>query len=174
VIGVIFLAPVVAAVLLWSPYRQVGAWLLLTSMAGSFVLDFACHFVIPGPDNVFTLRQGAWLVPFWVSSVILVVVTGLGSLIGGWTVVRLSRFQAARPSDPNDPGVLSEGDTIIRDEPSLAPEARFCERHRPLLFSVAYRMVGSAIDAEDTVQEAYLRWRGTHEKIRSNLRRDAR
>lgn len=30
--------------------------------------------------------------------------------------------------------------------------------HRPLLFSIAYRMLGSTADAEDLVQEAYLRW----------------
>ena len=30
--------------------------------------------------------------------------------------------------------------------------------HRPLLFSIAYRMLGSLMDAEDVVQEAYLRW----------------
>jgi len=32
--------------------------------------------------------------------------------------------------------------------------------HRPLLFSIAYRMLGSAADAEDIVQEAFLRWQG--------------
>lgn len=31
-------------------------------------------------------------------------------------------------------------------------------QHRGLLFSIAYRMLGSAADAEDIVQEAFLRW----------------
>lgn len=32
------------------------------------------------------------------------------------------------------------------------------ERHRPRLFGLSYRMLGSVEDAEDLVQEAYLRW----------------
>ncbi len=35
------------------------------------------------------------------------------------------------------------------------------ERHRGRAFAVAYRILGSASDAEDAVQEAWLRWRGT-------------
>jgi RNA polymerase sigma-70 factor (ECF subfamily) len=42
------------------------------------------------------------------------------------------------------------------------------ERHRSLLFSIAYRMLGSVADAEDVVQEAYLRWREVPEaEVRS-------
>ncbi|ABG05293.1 RNA polymerase, sigma-24 subunit, ECF subfamily [Rubrobacter xylanophilus DSM 9941] len=37
------------------------------------------------------------------------------------------------------------------------------EEHRPLLFSIAYRMLGSVMDAEDVVQEAFVRWRGAGE-----------
>ncbi|WP_456286440.1 RNA polymerase sigma-70 factor [Microbacterium sp. JZ70] len=33
-------------------------------------------------------------------------------------------------------------------------------RHRHLLFTVAYEMLGSAADAEDVLQEAWLRWSG--------------
>ncbi|MDP9371483.1 MAG: RNA polymerase sigma-70 factor [Chloroflexota bacterium] len=32
------------------------------------------------------------------------------------------------------------------------------DRHRPLLFAIAYRMLGSVMDAEDLVQETFLRW----------------
>ncbi len=34
------------------------------------------------------------------------------------------------------------------------------ERHRPRLWGIAYRMLGSVQDAEDVVQESFLRWHG--------------
>src|SRR5947208_1255633 len=33
------------------------------------------------------------------------------------------------------------------------------EMYRPLMFSIAYRMLGSVSEAEDTLQNAYLRYR---------------
>jgi RNA polymerase sigma-70 factor, ECF subfamily len=42
------------------------------------------------------------------------------------------------------------------------------DRHRPLLFSIAYRMLGSVMDAEDVVQEAFVRWqRAPETEVRS-------
>src|SRR5882762_4749670 len=43
----------------------------------------------------------------------------------------------------------------IGDDPSKP--AAF-EQHRGLLFSIAYRMLGSVADAEDTLQDAFIRW----------------
>ncbi|MER7451822.1 RNA polymerase sigma-70 factor [Nocardia beijingensis] len=50
-------------------------------------------------------------------------------------------------------------------EPSALREF---EGHRPRLFALAYRMLGSAGEAEDAVQETYLRWDGADRRdIRS-------
>ena len=45
-------------------------------------------------------------------------------------------------------------------KPTGDPVAVF-EGQRPRLFGLAYRMLGSASEAEDVVQDAYLRWSGT-------------
>jgi RNA polymerase sigma-70 factor (ECF subfamily) len=40
-----------------------------------------------------------------------------------------------------------------------APQTTAFDRHRTRLFGLAYRMLGSIHDAEDVVQDAFLRWR---------------
>ena len=44
------------------------------------------------------------------------------------------------------------------DREQRASVAGVFEQHRELLFSIAYRMLGSRADAEDMVQEAFVRW----------------
>jgi RNA polymerase sigma-70 factor (ECF subfamily) len=56
-------------------------------------------------------------------------------------------------------------------ESKSSPESMLADfdRHRPLLFSIAYRMLGSVADAEDIVQESYLRWiRASKQEVRSS------
>src|SRR5688572_5285152 len=50
----------------------------------------------------------------------------------------------------------------------LTDTAAAFEEHRGRIWRVAYRMLGSRAEADDVVQEAYLRWHGTsREEIRS-------
>jgi RNA polymerase sigma-70 factor (TIGR02957 family) len=50
----------------------------------------------------------------------------------------------------------------MSDEPFIA--------HRSLLFTVAYEMLGSAADAEDVVQEVWLRWADRGDAARNEVR----
>jgi RNA polymerase sigma-70 factor (TIGR02957 family) len=50
----------------------------------------------------------------------------------------------------------------VSDDPFLT--------HRSLLFTVAYEMLGSAADAEDVVQETWLRWAGVDDAARDEVR----
>src|SRR5918993_607893 len=93
---VIYAAPVVAASLLWTRYRFAGAWLL----AGSFAFGLLYHFVIPGPDNVFTQPPGTWRTAFGVSAALLLPLQGAGCLVGLWAARASSRQMSdggARP-----------------------------------------------------------------------------
>ncbi len=60
---------------------------------------------------------------------------------------------------------------ITEEQPSV-PEVQIqlatFDQYRSLLFSVAYRMLGSVADAEDMLQETFIRWQNApDEEIRS-------
>src|SRR5919112_777329 len=76
---------------------------------------------------------------------------------------RSTRTLRERCANARRGGNLSEG---ISGGRQLDAAAVFDE-HRGLLVSVAYRILGSVTDAEDAVQEAYLRWSGVeHSEIK--------
>jgi RNA polymerase sigma-70 factor (ECF subfamily) len=53
-------------------------------------------------------------------------------------------------------------------ETNLSNYTQTFTQYRPLLFSIAYKMLGSVMEAEDIVQDAFLRWRESiGEEIRS-------
>ncbi|MDX5366104.1 MAG: RNA polymerase sigma factor SigJ [Alphaproteobacteria bacterium] len=55
-----------------------------------------------------------------------------------------------------------------RTDRAEIPDDTSFERHRARAFNVAYRILGSVADAEDAVQEAWLRWRSAgHTGIRN-------
>lgn len=55
--------------------------------------------------------------------------------------------------------------SLTTDLDRLDPTATF-EAHRPALIGAAYRILGSRVEAEDVVQEAWIRWSGTdHDQV---------
>lgn len=66
-------------------------------------------------------------------------------------------------------GLYCQARGLVALAPSMSDSSiTSFEMHRPLLFGIAYRMLGSVADAHDMVQETYLRWRRANdEEIRS-------
>ena len=52
VLGVILIAPVAAAALVWTRFLRLSTWLFLLSMAGSLLFGVYHHFVLISPDHV--------------------------------------------------------------------------------------------------------------------------
>src|SRR5258705_11589691 len=48
--------------------------------------------------------------------------------------------------------------TVMSEDRRLDPATEAFVTHRNLLFTVAYEILGSAADAEDVLQETWLRW----------------
>ncbi|WIG99240.1 RNA polymerase sigma-70 factor [Myxococcus sp. SDU36] len=73
---------------------------------------------------------------------------------------------------PTSPGSGPPGDGASSPDAARAPlgsEDPFVT-HRSLLFTVAYEMLGSAADAEDVVQETWLRWADISDASRAEVR----
>ena len=69
----------------------------------------------------------------------------------GGNGVRPAKIPSERGVEPTIPGVGV-------NSASGGNRLETFDQHRSLLFGIAYRMLGSVADAEDTLQEAFIRW----------------
>ena len=80
--GDILIAPLVAAVLLLTKWRRIGAALLTISMAGAFAFGVYKHFLAAGADNAFGVAAGTWGTTFLATSFLLALTEALACWAG--------------------------------------------------------------------------------------------
>ncbi len=78
---VIFLTPIIAAVLLWTQFYRIGSWLLLSSMAGSLLFAIYNHLIVISPDHVSQVSFEGWGLLFQVTAILILIVNALGCWI---------------------------------------------------------------------------------------------
>ncbi len=83
---VIFLTPIIAAVLFWTKFYHIGSWLLLSSIAGSLLFAIYNHFIVISPDHVSQVSFEGWGLLFQVTAILILIVDGFGCWIGIWAL----------------------------------------------------------------------------------------
>jgi hypothetical protein len=83
---IIFLAPIIAAVLLWTPFYRIGSWLLLGAMAGSLLFGVYNHYIVISPDHFTQVSFAGWGLLFQVTALLIALVDGLGCGVGVWAL----------------------------------------------------------------------------------------
>jgi hypothetical protein len=78
---VLFIAPVVAAVLLWTSAARVGAWLLFWSMLGSLMFELYNHFMVMSPDHVSQVPDTFWGHMFQITAAATAILEAAGCAI---------------------------------------------------------------------------------------------
>jgi len=96
IIGVIWIAPISGASLLWTRYRAAGVWLFTGAMAGAFVFGCYYHFVKAGPDNVSEFPFSGWGALFTLTAVFLAVIEA--AAVGATASALRGRYGASRPA----------------------------------------------------------------------------
>jgi hypothetical protein len=86
---VIVLAPIVAAILLWTQFYRFGSWLLLGSIAGSLLFGVYNHYIVISPDHVSQISFTGWSLLFQVTVVLILIVDGFGCWFGLWALKAL-------------------------------------------------------------------------------------
>ncbi|MEH2332776.1 hypothetical protein [Nostoc sp.] len=90
---VIFLTPIIAAVLLWTQFYRIGSWLLVSSIAGSLLFGIYNHFIVISPDHVSQVAFTGWGMLFQVTAILILIVDGFGCWVGIWALKTTTQQQ---------------------------------------------------------------------------------
>jgi hypothetical protein len=90
---VVFLIPIIAAALLWTPLSRVGSWLLLGSMAGSLLFAIDNHLIIISPDHVSQVSFEGWGLLFQITAILILIVNGWGCWMSIWALKTIRQSQ---------------------------------------------------------------------------------
>ena len=94
-VGVIVIAPLVAAALIWRGFPRIGGTLLGAAMLGAFLFGFINHYVLDSPDNVAQIPATDWGNVFSLSAHALALLELGGVVVASW-LLRSSARVAAR------------------------------------------------------------------------------
>ena len=83
---VILLFPIVAAILLWTPFNRIGNWLLISSMTGAILFGVYNHFIVISPDHISHVSLIGWGLLFQITAIFTLIVDGFGCWIGIWAL----------------------------------------------------------------------------------------
>ncbi|MBW4518706.1 MAG: hypothetical protein KME16_03105 [Scytolyngbya sp. HA4215-MV1] len=95
IVAVIFLAPIIAAILLWTKFHRIGNWFLLSSMAGAILFGVYNHLLVISSDHVSQVSFANWGLLFQITATLTLIIDGLGCWIGVWGLKTIPQLEEA-------------------------------------------------------------------------------
>jgi hypothetical protein len=95
VLVVIFLAPIIAAILLWTRFNRTGIWFLLNALIGSILVSTYIHVIAMSPAHISQVAWQGWGLLFYVTAILSLVIDGLGCWLCGQALKSLRQPEEA-------------------------------------------------------------------------------
>ncbi|MDZ8224075.1 hypothetical protein [Nostoc sp. ChiVER01] len=99
VVLVIFLAAIIAAILLWTRFYRIGIWFLLNALIGSILVSTYIHLIAMSPAHISQVSWSGWGLLFYVTAILSLVIDGLGCWLYGQALKSIRQSQ----------GILADG-----------------------------------------------------------------
>ncbi len=94
IISVIMIAPIIAGVLIWTPFLRTGALIFTASMFGALIFGAYHHFLVPGMDHISRIPNDSWGALFRMTAILLAITEAWGSILGWWSFRSLSNINS--------------------------------------------------------------------------------